>query len=61
MMAERREHTLAGALDAAAGALAAWEEGALDATEDLGGCMLVEYVVEEREGRLTIVIKLVGW
>jgi len=34
---ERREFTLAGALDAAAGALAAWEEGALDATEDLGG------------------------
>jgi len=30
-------HTLAGALEAAAGALAACEEGALDATEDLGG------------------------
>ena len=30
-------HTFAGALEAAAGALAACEEGALDATDDLGG------------------------
>jgi hypothetical protein len=52
---------LAGALDAAAGALAAWEEGALDATEDLGGWTLVKYLVEGRKGRRTIVIKLVGW
>ena len=46
-------------MDAAAGALAAWEEGALDATEDLGGWMLVEDL-KEGKGRRTIVIKLVG-
>lgn len=34
---EGRRHTLAGALEAAAGALAACEEGALEATDDLGG------------------------
>ena len=53
---------MAGALDAPAGALEAWEAGALEATEDLGACARGQRGSQETGGgRLTIVkVKVVS-